>query len=123
MKHKNLLFVSLLILGLLTLFSVVRKLSAQEKGETSYKEIAVVNPPGGLVRFDISWVDSASETYYLADRGAPGTPTKPAMGHVDVVDAEHDTLIGTISGFVGNVGSGISGPDGVVVIHKRGELV
>ncbi len=76
MKHKNLLFVSLLILGLLTLFSVVRKLSAQEKGETSYKEIAVVNPPGGLVRFDISWVDSASRATTGSSFG-PATATVP----------------------------------------------
>jgi hypothetical protein len=119
MNRKHMLFVALLVLGLLTVFSAVRKLSAGDKG-TSYSEIAVVDPPGGLHSFDISWVDSASGTYYLADRQSP--TTKPGTGRIDVVDAESDSLIGTIPGFVGNVGSGISGPNGVVVIHERGEL-
>jgi DNA-binding beta-propeller fold protein YncE len=58
-------------------------------------------------------IDSESGRYYVADRSAGG---------VDVIDAESDTFVTTITGFVGNVGSGVSGPNGVLVINKRGEL-
>jgi hypothetical protein len=116
MKRKYLLLTSLLGLGLLTLFSVVHTSSADNKNDKlTYNEIAVFSPPGGLHSFDISWVDSASGTYYLADR------TTGPGGRIDVVDVEGNS-IGTLPGFVGNVGSGISGPNGVVVIHKRGKF-
>src|ERR1700730_15584786 len=49
--------------------------------------IPVVNPPnttGGLYSFDISWVDQATETYYLADR---------SNAAVDIVDATSDILL------------------------------
>jgi hypothetical protein len=114
MKHKNLLFVSLLVLGLLAMFSAVRTSSAGDKG-TSYVKIATINPPA-TNSFDISWVDSASGTYYLADRTAT-----PGTGRVDVIDAEHDTFLYSVSGFVGSQGRNLSGPNGIVVIHKRGE--
>jgi hypothetical protein len=116
MKHKNLLFVSILALGLLTMLSAIGTSSADEKKETHYTELATINPPA-TVSFDISWVDLGSGTYYLADRTAT-----PNTGRVDVIDAESDTLIGTISGFVGNQGRNISGPNGVVVIHEQGKL-
>ncbi|HEY7387860.1 MAG TPA: hypothetical protein VH640_05095, partial [Bryobacteraceae bacterium] len=34
-----------------------------------YKLLNTITIPGGLTGFDISWVDSASGRYYLADRG------------------------------------------------------
>ena len=110
MKRERLLFaIPLLFFTLLALFTVSTS-SADELGP--YTQIATIPNPA-LASFDISWVDSASGRYYFADRSAGG---------VDVIDAESDTFITTITGFVGNVGSGVSGPNGVLVINKRGEL-
>jgi len=65
------------------------------------------NATGGrMFVFDISWVDQASQIYYLADR---------SNGVVDVVDATTNTLLlqltGGFRGFTGN--NGTSGPNGV----------
>jgi hypothetical protein len=67
-----------------------------------------VNTTGGnMYVFDISWVDQASRTYYLADR---------SNAVVDIVDTKTNTLLfqltGGFKGFTGN--NGTSGPDGVV---------
>jgi hypothetical protein len=64
---------------------------------------------GNMYVFDISFVDQATQTYYLADR---------SNAVVDVVDARSNALISQISatppfkGFTGN--NGTSGPNGVV---------
>jgi hypothetical protein len=111
MKHERLLFaIPLLFFTLLALFAVSTSSADDKLGP--YTQIATI-PNAALASFDISWVDSESGRYYVADRSAGG---------VDVFDAESDTFITTITGFVGNVGSGVSGPDGVMVINKRGEL-
>lgn len=65
------------------------------------------NTTGGkMYVFDISWVDQASHTYFLADR---------SNAVVDVVDATTDALVaqlqGGFKGFTGN--NGTSGPNGV----------
>ncbi len=67
---------------------------------------------GKLYSFDISWVDQATQTYYLADR---------SNNRVDVVDAKTGTFIGGIAGGFrgvavvgGVVQGGQSGPNGVV---------
>jgi hypothetical protein len=67
---------------------------------------------GNLYAWDISWVDQATQTYYLADR---------SNAVVDVVDAKTASFIGQIpGGFAGvvvvggTVQNGQSGPDGVV---------
>lgn len=80
-----------------------------------YTQIATVsnNAMAGPGSFDISWVDSATETYYFADRSS---------GSVIVIDAEDDTFATSISGFVGSKGSGLSGPNGILVINRRGKL-
>ena len=61
---------------------------------------------GNLYVFDISWVDKATHTYYLADR---------SNAVVDVVDTKTGTLVtqlqGGFKGFTGN--NGTSGPNGV----------
>ena len=67
-----------------------------------------VNTTGGkMYVFDISWVDQASRTYYLADR---------SNAVVDIVDSKTSTLLfqltGGFKGFTGN--NGTSGPNGVV---------
>jgi hypothetical protein len=66
------------------------------------------NTTGGrMFVFDISWVDQASRTYYLADR---------SNAVVDIVDTKTNTLLfqlqGGFKGFTGN--NGTSGPNGVV---------
>ena len=66
------------------------------------------NTTGGkMYVFDISWVDQASQMYYLADR---------SNAVVDIVDAKTNILLaqlaGGFKGFTGN--NGTSGPDGVV---------
>ena len=71
------------------------------------------NTTGGLYSFDISWVDQATQTYYLADR---------SNFAIDVVDAKADTFITQISAtppFAGASpgGAELSGPNGVLTAN------
>jgi len=77
--------------------------------------IAKIPVPGKpLKAWDISWVDSASAKYYLADR---------TNGTVDVVDVVNNQVINQIGGFVGATGKNdTSGPDGIVVTFSNREL-
>lgn len=61
---------------------------------------------GAMYSFDISWVDQATRTYYLADR---------SNAAVDVVDTTSNTLLAQLAGgFAGFTGSNAtSGPNGV----------
>jgi len=68
--------------------------------------------------FDIGWTDRGK--YYFADRGPTATAYGGCHGRVDVIDAKNDTLLDPICGFVGNVGGGISGPNGILVLHTHG---
>ncbi len=115
MQYKKLVAFPLFALSALSLFVVA---SADEK-IGPYQLIDTILIPGNLAGgFDISWVDSASERYYLAERTATAN-----TGRIDVIDAEHDKFLYSIKGFVGTQpGSGTSGPDGVLVIHKENEL-
>src|SRR5207253_3120086 len=74
--------------------------------------VSAANTTAGLYSFDISWVDQATGTYYLADR---------SNAVVDVVDAKTGTFDRQISGGFkgvavvnGVVQGGQSGPNGVV---------
>jgi hypothetical protein len=78
--------------------------------------VASTNTTGGMYGFDISFVDSTTETYYLGDR---------SNAAVDVVDAKTGTFIKQITAsppFAGvklntagtAVNNNISGPNGVV---------
>jgi hypothetical protein len=109
-RERFLFFVPVLLFTLLALSAIPTSL-ADDKLQP-YTQIATI-PNAGLASFDISWVDSATETYYLADRSG---------ATVDVIDAEHDTLLYSIPGFVGQQGRRLSGPNGVVAINLRGEL-
>ena len=78
----------------------------------------VITLPGTerVQRFDISWVDHPSQTYYLADR---------TNRQIDVVDARTDTFVqalahGQFVGFTGN--NDTSGPNGILVIESLHEL-
>src|SRR5262249_39847829 len=46
------------------------------------------NTAGALYSFDISWVDQATQTYYLADR---------SNSAVDIVDAKTKTFLGQLT--------------------------
>lgn len=109
-------YAGLTIIGLavLTLFS----LSFAKDKLGPYKLLTTIQVPGGLAGFDISWVDSVSERYYLADHTAT-----LHTGRVDVVDAENDKFLYAITGFTGSTGSRASGgPNGVLTIHQAHEL-
>ena len=74
---------------------------------------SATNPSGKMFVFDISWVDQATQLYYLADR---------SNAVIDVVNAKTDTFVkqitGGFKGFTGN--NDTSGPNGVVVIGRPG---
>jgi WD40 repeat protein len=80
--------------------------------------VATIQVSGkSLKAFDISFVDQASQTYYLADR---------SNAAIDVVDARTDMFKGQIGAglFVGvdPRGNDFSGPDGVLVVRNRHQL-
>jgi hypothetical protein len=78
-----------------------------DDGQAAVKLIRTIPVPG-LVVFDISFVDAATQTYFLADR---------SNQTIDVIDARRDVLLrqikGGFKGFTGN--NDTSGPNGVVV--------
>ena len=71
--------------------------------------VAKANTTGGMYGFDISWVDSTSQTYYLGDR---------SNAAVDVADASTGIFVKQITAtppFAGATGNNsTSGPNGVV---------
>src|ERR1700726_267635 len=72
MKRKNLFKISTFVVAVLALSAVA---SAQVSLLPNYTQTTTIVPPGGLpAGFDISWVDSANQRYYLADRGAKPKP-------------------------------------------------
>src|SRR5262245_44645808 len=110
MKGKKLFVLS----ALLTLTTVV-VFSANAQDQDSkkdklipYKLLTTIEIPGGLIGFDISWVDSEAGRYYLADRGN-ATAMPPVPPRIDVIDTKHNKFLFSIPGF--------AGPNGVVAIH------
>ncbi|HLQ49141.1 MAG TPA: hypothetical protein VK233_09210 [Candidatus Dormibacteraeota bacterium] len=73
--------------------------------------VKTIPVPGHMVVFDISFVDPATQLYYLADR---------SHKVIDVIDAKRDVFVkqiaGGFKGFTGN--NDTSGPNGVVVSGK-----
>jgi hypothetical protein len=111
---KLLLFLPLLFAAVLLFLSVATSADDDEES-TNYRLVTTINPPA-LTGFDISWVDSESGRYYLADRG---------NGGVDVIDAERDAFLYTlgVGAFAGTQPAPrTSGPNGVTVIHKGNEF-
>ncbi len=114
MKRKR-PFASLSLVGVtLLLLSVIPALA---DADGTFGAIALIPVPGApLASFDISWVDSPSQTYYLADR---------SNNRIDRVDARTDTLlepigVGMFAGFTGR--NATSGPDGVLEAHNLHQL-
>jgi hypothetical protein len=99
--------------------------TAQNRQLPNYSKIATIPVPGNLTGgFDISWVDSSSQRYYLADRG-----TKKGAGKIDVIDTNSNTYLYSIPttageiGFAGNTGKRTtSGPAGVVAVPQLNQL-
>ncbi|MBV9523514.1 MAG: cytochrome C nitrite reductase [Alphaproteobacteria bacterium] len=81
----------------------------------SFRRIAVIDIPGEpLAAFDLSFVDSATQTYYLADRSNKG---------IDMIDARTNRFIGRIGGFVGpSTKNNSAGPNGIVVLARPHQL-
>ena len=89
---------------------------------TPVKQVGVIVVPGNpIASSDIAWVDPATERYYMADRSNSG---------VDIIDAENDTWVGRVGGFLGGfpvtpaTGGGTAtsngaGPNGVVVTPDK----
>jgi DNA-binding beta-propeller fold protein YncE len=88
---------------------------AEQSAPGATVRIAKVAIPGKPLRaFDISWVDSASGHYYLADR---------SNAAIDVIDIATNSLVKQIGGFVGFTGKNdTSGPDGVVTTFSNREV-
>jgi DNA-binding beta-propeller fold protein YncE len=98
----------------LTLTSVSASAIAVPAPATTVRIAKIAIPGKPLKAFDISWVDSASAKYYLADR---------SNGAIDVVDVLTNTLTSQIGGFKGATGKNdTSGPDGVIVTFSNREL-
>jgi hypothetical protein len=99
MKQKTLLLF-VLTLGISAIYVTAY---AEESGKDKpgpYKLLTTITLPGGLTGFDISWVDSSSGRYYLADRGN-ATATPPVPPRIDVIDTESDAFLYSITGFAG----------------------
>jgi hypothetical protein len=116
MKTNKLFAFSLLAGVLLTLSPIAFS-------QITYTQIATIAIPGGLSSFDIVWVDPATQRLYLADRGGG-----KGLGRIDVIDTNTNTFLYSIPttkgeiGFVGVVGSGKSGPNGVVLVPQLNQL-
>jgi hypothetical protein len=122
MTHKKLFAFPLFVVALLAL-------SAVASAQPTYQLITTIQVPGGglctgcLGGFDIGWVDSAAQRLYLTDR-----TTVKGGGKIDVIDTRTNTFLYSIPsspteiGFVGNVGPGKSGPNGVVFIPGLNQL-
>jgi hypothetical protein len=128
MKHKQLFRFVLSIVAVLALSAPA---SAQFARPPAYQLIGTIPVPAEsnpvvpvLSSYDISWVDPASQRYYLADRTATlGT------GRIDVIDTRLGKFLYSIPtnkaevGFAGTVPGFVhSGPNGVVAIPQLNQL-
>ena len=100
---------SVVALAALAVFAVAYANDSNEDNVGPYKKLTTVSIPD-LVGFDISWVDSASGRYYLADRGTGNSPATP---RIDVIDTEHNKLVDQIPLHTAG--------NGVVAIRRTGD--
>src|SRR5438105_4155676 len=104
MKHKNLFALPLLVLAVLALFAAAYAADSDKDKLGPYKLLTTVTIPEGLVGFDISWVDSESGRYYLANRGN-ATATPPVGPTIDVIDTKHHRFVFAIP--ISSAGNGV----------------
>jgi len=67
---------------------------------------AIAIPGAPLASTDLLWVDEAKKRMYFADR---------SNSAIDIIDAENDSFVGRVTGFVGAVGANGAGPNGLLV--------
>jgi hypothetical protein len=109
MKHAKHLLSPALVLAMVALFFVTPAANAGADKLGPYQQIATVKVPSGLVGgFDISWVDSDTGKYYLADRGN-STAAPPVSPGIDVIDTKHPAFLYEIPL--------PPGPNGILVFH------
>jgi hypothetical protein len=109
MKHAKHLLSPALVLAMVALFFATPATNAGGDKLGPYQQIATVKVPSGLVGgFDISWVDSETGNYYLADRG-DSTATPPVSPGIDVIDTKHPAFLFEIQM--------PTGPNGILVFH------
>ena len=112
MKHKTSFAVPLLLVAVLALFNSAYADDSDKDKLGPYKLLKTINIPEGLVGFDISWADSESGRYYLANRGnAAAVP--PVGPTIDVINTKHNDLLYSIPL--------TSAGNGVVAIGKPGD--
>jgi hypothetical protein len=108
---------ALLVPAALMMFVAARADDDHNEGPSStYKKVTTIPIPD-LVGFDISWVDSESARYYLADRGT-ADPMHPTP-RIDVIDTDNNRLLDPIPMPNDAHGMPIAG-NGVVAIHRTG---
>jgi hypothetical protein len=99
MKRKILCACALLLVALFVWFSRVYAQSAAQGSSDdkigSYRLLTTIAVPSGLPGFDISWVDSDTGRYYLADRGNP-TASPAVPPGIDVIDLRQDRFLYSI---------------------------
>jgi len=112
MKHKNLFALTGLVVAVMALCPRLYAAGPDKDKLAPYKLIDTISIPDGLVGFDISWVDSESGRYYLADRGnAAATPQ--VAPSIDVIDTKRDQFLYKITLS--------SAPNGVLAIRRPGD--
>src|SRR5512140_1901992 len=112
MKHKNLFAFTGLVVAVLALCPQAYAADPDKDKLGPYKLLKTVSIPDGLVGFDISWVDSESGRYYLADRGNAAATPKVAPS-IDVIDTKQDEFLYKIPLN--------SAPNGVLAIRRPGD--
>jgi hypothetical protein len=112
MKQKTSFALTGLVIAILTLCPRTYAADSDKDKLVPYKQLKTISIPDGLVGFDISWVDSESGRYYLADRGN-ATATPPVAPSIDVIDTKRDEVLYKIPLF--------SAPNGVLAIRRPGD--
>ena len=67
---------------------------------------AIAIPGAPLLSTDLVWVDEKTKRMFFADR---------SNAAIDIIDAENDSFVGRVTGFVGAVGANGAGPNGLLV--------
>ena len=71
---------------------------------------AIAIPGAPLVSTDLLWADEGTKRMYFSDRSNSG---------IDIIDAEKDSYVGRVTGFVGATGANGAGPNGVLVTPDK----
>ena len=111
MKRKT-FALSILLVAVFTIFVVGYAEDRENDKLIQYKLLTTIDIPGDLTGFDISWVDSESGRYYLANRGN-ATATPPVSPSISVIDTRHNKFLYAIPMATGG--------NGVAAIRRIGD--